>query len=250
MYKQYRRKTFWIVMTVMTMAAGLTAFAIYFTGQHLAKQSPADQGRALLSDNVPVILSFLQGSQFYQLGIPGIFCFFLISGLIIWACISVLTAGIDTKDVPSKGQPETAGTKKKDFIDQKIEQERRQRLFLHTLSILQREGRLLDFFDEDLNNYDDSQIGAAVRSIQADCKKAVKKYIDLQPVVKGDEGEPITVEEGFDMEAINLVGNVSGHPPFKGIIRHPGWRAGKRDVPKLADVQDPGIMTPAEIEIQ
>jgi len=122
-------------------------------------------------------------------------------------------------------------------------------LFLHSLSVLQREGRLLDFFDEDLGRYEDAQIGAAVRSIQEDCKRAVKKYIDPRPVVDSDEGQPITIPAGFDMDAITLVGHVTGDPPFEGIVKHPGWKAGKKEIPKLSDIQDPTIITPAEIQI-
>ncbi|MCK5696183.1 MAG: DUF2760 domain-containing protein, partial [Desulfobacula sp.] len=139
---------------------------------------------------------------------------------------------------------------KKDFVDQKIEQDRKRRLFLHSLSVLQRDGRLLDFFDEDLSLYEDDQIGAAVRSVQEDCKKTIKQYIDLKPVMEKEEGEMVTIEPGFDIDSIKLVGNVSGEPPFEGILKHRGWKAGKKEIPKLSDIQDVAIITPAEVEIQ
>ncbi len=69
-------------------------------------------------------------------------------------------------------------------------------------------------------------------------------------MVAEDEGDPITVEPGFDMNAITLVGNVTGDPPFEGIVKHPGWKAGKKEIPKLADVADSTVITPAEIEIK
>src|SRR6185436_1648377 len=43
---------------------------------------------------------------------------------------------------------------------------------LRLLSILQREARLLDFIGEDIDQYDDSQVGAAARSIHSGCRKA------------------------------------------------------------------------------
>ena len=138
----------------------------------------------------------------------------------------------------------------KDFVDQRIEQDRKTRLLLHGLSVLQREGRLLDFFDEDLSLYDDEQIGAAVRSIHEDCKKTIKKYINPQPVIEKEEGERVTIEPGFDIDSIKLVGNVSGDPPFEGILKHRGWKAGKKEIPKLSDIQDAAMITPAEVEIQ
>ena len=39
------------------------------------------------------------------------------------------------------------------------------------LAALQREGRLVDFLQEDLSSYEDSQIGAAVRNIHTGCKR-------------------------------------------------------------------------------
>ena len=38
------------------------------------------------------------------------------------------------------------------------------------------------------------------------------------------EGALVTVEPGFDAAAIRVVGNVTGNPPFKGALRHHGWR--------------------------
>lgn len=249
MYGQYRRKTFWMTIAGMVVVGGLLAGSLYYAGQWLAESYPSDSGQAFLAGNLSAVLSLLQEARFFQWVLPCIMCFFLLSGIVFWAMVTFFTAGFGKKETEDPTSRDASRPGKKDFIDQKIERERKHRLFLHSLSILQREGRLLDFFDEDLTVYEDSQIGAAVRSIQEDCKKAVKKYIDPKPVVQGGEGDEITIEEGFDIDAINLVGNVSGHPPFKGVIRHPGWRAGKKDVPKLSDIQDSGIMTPAEIEI-
>jgi hypothetical protein len=103
---------------------------------------------------------------------------------------------------------------------EKMEQD--QRLFLYLLSLLQREGRLLDFFSENLDLYEDDQIGAAVRSIHQNCKKVIDKNLSPRPVVDSNEGEEITVEPNFDPNAIKLTGNVTGDPPFKGVLRHKG----------------------------
>jgi hypothetical protein len=123
------------------------------------------------------------------------------------------------------------------------------RVFLHLLSVLQREGRLLDFFSEKLEGYDDAQIGAAVRGIHESCQKALKKYLRLKTVLTSEEGAEVTVEPGFDPSAIKLVGNVTGEPPFRGILRHQGWRAEKVELPVLSGGQTPSIISPAEVEI-
>lgn len=250
MFKQFQKRSFLIIFCIMaTLGATLCAGAYYWQ-QWLFSSFPNDQGQTFLTEKIPYFVGLLGQDRFYQVVLPGVLIIFLVTGVIIWGLHSALVSGLFKTQEQVPESPKKGESSKKDFLDQKIEQERKRRLFLHTLSVLQREGRLLDFFDEDLSAYEDDQIGAAVRSIQEDCKKAVKKYIDPKPVVKGEEGDEITIEEGFDIAAINLVGNVSGHPPFNGKIKHPGWRAGKKDVPKLSDIQDPGIMTPAEIEVQ
>jgi len=107
------------------------------------------------------------------------------------------------------------------------------RLFLHLLSALQKDGRLVDFFSEDLSLYEDSQIGVAVRNIHESCKKVLDKYLEPVAVIDKAEGDEITIPENFDPGAIKLTGNVTGEPPFRGILRHKGWQAKKIDMPTL-----------------
>ena len=121
---------------------------------------------------------------------------------------------------------------------------------LQMLAILQREGRLIDFLQEDLSLYEDEQIGAAVRSVHAGCKQGLEAHVKLEPVFTEDEGSSITVPAGFDAHAIRLTGNVAGNPPFKGVVRHRGWRAAKVDLPQLtgnAGVQ--AVVAAAEVEV-
>ncbi len=134
--------------------------------------------------------------------------------------------------------------------DKKRETQRDQRRSLHLLSLLQREGRLVDFLQEDLHAYDDAQIGVAVRGIQEACRESLKKYVAPAPVIDKEEGELITVDDGFDANAIRLTGNVSGRPPFKGILQHRGWRSAGLALPTLSGSPDPAIIAPAEVEIE
>lgn len=248
--KQYQRRSFLIISFYMlAVAAGVSA--CFFYGLDRAGGIMAtDAGKDLIVARLVPAMALLH-DKFLVWILPAAAVVLLVLGWVLWLLLRVGMAQVFT-DTPvsqaSKPQPGTGA--KKDFLDQKIEQARSQRLFLHTLAVLQREGRLLDFFSEDLKNYSDEQIGAAVRSIQQDCKQAVKKYIDPRPVVDADEGQPITIEPGFDMNAITLVGDVAGDPPFEGIVRHPGWKAGRKEIPNLADVRDSAVITPAEIEVR
>ncbi len=128
--------------------------------------------------------------------------------------------------------------------------ETRQRLYLHLVTVLQKEGRLLDFFSEDLSQYNDGQIGAAVRDIHQNCKKALERHVAPQAVLAQNEGDPITVEENFDPNTIKLVGNVTGRPPFKGVVQHRGWRAGKLELPAFSGHQTPDVIAPAEVAVE
>ncbi|HEX8150752.1 MAG TPA: DUF2760 domain-containing protein [Pyrinomonadaceae bacterium] len=119
------------------------------------------------------------------------------------------------------------------------------------LALLQRDGRLVDFLTEDIAPYQDAQIGAAVRELHASCRKALEQYVTLEPVIDGEEDRPVTVEEGFDPAAIKLVGNVTGRPPLRGLLRHRGWRVARVNLPSLPP-QGTGreVVAPAEVEIQ
>jgi hypothetical protein len=120
---------------------------------------------------------------------------------------------------------------------------------LRLLATLQEEGRLIDFLQEDIGAYGDEQIGAAVRGIHASCAKTLRNCVTLEPVLPGNEGDSTTVPLGFDPTGIRLVGNVSGTPPFRGVLRHPGWRARAVSLP-VRKGQDVEVIAPAEVEIE
>jgi hypothetical protein len=117
------------------------------------------------------------------------------------------------------------------------------------LAVLQREGRLIDFLREKIEPYSDEQVGAAVRSIHESCRKALDEHLSLEPVRSEEEGEKVEIENGFDPSAIRLTGKVSGKPPFRGTLRHRGWRTSRIELPADPLGQDPTIVFPAEIEV-
>jgi hypothetical protein len=115
------------------------------------------------------------------------------------------------------------------------------------LSVLQRDARLVDFLMEDISAYSDEQVGAAVRDVQLQSRQSLERYLKLQPVIDGVEGD-FTKTDGLAAASVKLVGNV---PPSGkaagGVLRHKGWKADKVDMPTLP----PGnILAPAEIEVE
>ena len=117
------------------------------------------------------------------------------------------------------------------------------------LALLQRDGRLVDFLEEDVSSYPDGQLGAAVRSIHTSCRQVLDRYIKLEPILSSEEDQPVTVPVGFDPAAIKLVGNVIGEPPIRGLLRHRGWRVTEVTLPSLPQGSGRAIVTPAEVEV-
>ena len=120
---------------------------------------------------------------------------------------------------------------------------------VQTLGLLQREGRLIDFLQEDIEPYDDAQIGAAVREVHRGCRAALKEVFGLSPVLKAAEGSQVEIEEDFDPGQIKLIGNIHGNPPFKGTLRHCGWKFTEVHLPEWTAKEKTDVLAPAEVEI-
>jgi len=120
---------------------------------------------------------------------------------------------------------------------------------LHLLAILQREGRFVDFLQEDVAGVPDDQVGAGARVVQTGCRKALEGYLRFTPVRAEDEGAEVTLAAGFDAAEVRLTGNVVGQPPFRGRLAHHGWRAADVRWPTAPEGIDPSILAPAEVEL-
>ncbi len=173
--------------------------------------------------------------------------------ILSWYLVSLFGSRLLQKDQSMSAKvttPKVSKKDKKDSLSDNLSANYLQNASLQTLVVLQRKGRLIDFLQENLSDYDDAQIGAAVRSVHAGCKETLSKYVDLKPVFKEDEGNEVTINQGFDAKAIQLSGNVKGNPPFKGILKHRGWRAVKVQIPQLTSQEEGNnILAPAEVEI-
>jgi hypothetical protein len=151
-----------------------------------------------------------------------------------------------TEKPPTALPPPEAEIVAKPAVDGKAEVRRGA---VQLLALLQREGRLLDFLQEDIDGYADDQIGAAVRDIHRGCKKVLAEHAPLEPVLPGAENASVRVDPGFDPSRIRLTGNVVGEPPFTGTLRHHGWRTAKVVLPELTASTDPSVVAPAEVEL-
>ncbi len=120
---------------------------------------------------------------------------------------------------------------------------------LHLLQLFQREGRLLDFLEEDLAGFSDANIGAAARTVHSGCRKVLRQVVTLESVRPESEGAAVELPAGFDAAAVRLTGNVVGNPPFKGVLRHHGWRAAEVKLGPPPTAQPATLLAPAEVEL-
>ena len=118
------------------------------------------------------------------------------------------------------------------------------------LALLQHEGRLVDFLNEDLDSLGDDKVGAAVREIHARCGRVLRKYMAITPVFQEKEGEVVSLGGNYDALAVRLTGKVTDKVPLFGTLRHRGWKAMKVELPPRPAGANPAIIMPAEVEIE
>lgn len=120
---------------------------------------------------------------------------------------------------------------------------------LQLLGLFQREGRLVDFLEQEIVSFSDGEIGAVARVVHEGCRKALREHTALAPIRPEEEGVSVTLQAGFNPAEVKLSGNVQGTAPYKGVLRHRGWRAGGLTLPVPVKGHDPRVIAPAEVEL-
>jgi len=120
---------------------------------------------------------------------------------------------------------------------------------LALLALLQREGRFVDFVRDSVDGASDGDIGAAAREVHRGCRKVLDQHLSFEPVMPGNEEEKVSVPKGFDPAEVRLIGEAKGEPPFRGTLRHHGWRVVDAKLPTLAEGIDRTVIAPAEVEL-
>ncbi len=256
--------TFFVMMLLCLVANAAFYYSVRFMSTVLPAQSLKDAAvhSEALEKGLNTALPLWDAvSRFYYPVVTG---GFFLAALLLWLILRSSVKRAHSKfsaqpagRAPAQGREKQKPKKQKPVEDVLAEPvmskkeiaETHKRYYLHLLSVLQREGRLIDFFAEDLSLYEDAQIGAAVRSIQDNCKNSLNKQLNPKPVMDATEGDTISVPADFDANTLKLTGNVTGEPPFKGILRHKGWRAARLELPTLSMVKDPSVLAPAEVEV-
>ncbi|AWB67557.1 hypothetical protein C2869_14405 [Saccharobesus litoralis] len=125
---------------------------------------------------------------------------------------------------------------------------------VQVLNLFQSNGRLIDFLKEDISQYEDADIGAAVRDIHAGCQQVLDKNFELTSVFnKNQEGQAISVNSEFDPSKIELVGNLSANTVagsgVQGTLVHAGWIVEAIKLPTIAKGQNDRVVAPAQVEV-
>jgi hypothetical protein len=120
---------------------------------------------------------------------------------------------------------------------------------LQLLALLQREGRLVDFLEEDVATFSDADIGAAARVVHSGCRKALREHVRLAPVRSEEEGAKVSLPADAVNHEVKLTGNVQGSGPFAGTLRHRGWRVLEVKLPTAVGGHDAHIVAQAEVEL-
>jgi hypothetical protein len=117
------------------------------------------------------------------------------------------------------------------------------------LSLLQAEGRFVDFVQQDIAAFPDGEVGAVARVVHSGCRKVLSSHLRIAAIRGESEGQRVALEPGFDPSRIKLTGNVAGTGRLSGVLRHRGWQATEVHLPTVVDRAGTQILAPAEVEL-
>ena len=117
------------------------------------------------------------------------------------------------------------------------------------LSLLQTEGRFVDFVQQDIAAFSDTDVGAVARVVHGGCRKAISAHLRIEAIRGEPEGQSVALEPGFDPNRVKLTGKVAGGGRLRGVLRHRGWQASDVRLPRLVDPAAALVLCPAEVEL-
>ena len=113
------------------------------------------------------------------------------------------------------------------------------------LAALQREARLIDFLMEPIDQFDDAQVGAAVRDVHRGCRSVLDRMLPLGPAVDDAEGTTVAI----DPAPVGRMQRIGGSGD-RGTLVHPGWAVREVNVPDwTGDAAAADVVMPAEVEV-
>jgi hypothetical protein len=117
------------------------------------------------------------------------------------------------------------------------------------LSLLQAEGRFVDFVQQDIAAFGDAEVGAVARLVHAGCRKVLGMHLRIEAIRAEPEGQRVGLDPGYDASRVKLTGNVGGSGRLVGVLRHRGWHATEVTLPTQVDRAGARVLCPAEVEL-
>jgi len=260
-----RRSGTTLAVVLLFVLAVAAAFALWRLGtpgapeMWAAMRSAAENGRASAALASAAATGLLPWLLIPMLGPIAVACVLLLTGrsaaTVEDTATDKVVAEAKPAAKPSEAKPapkrsdEKAAPKRGDVARPSESSEPAGSGGLKLLATLQEEARLLDFVREDIAGYSDEQVGAAVRGIHAALRKAIDDRLEIEPILAGDEGDPVEVPAAMPPGYLRLSGRAVASPPFRGVLRHGGWRATAVRLPTATPGSDPSVLAPAEVEV-
>ncbi|TWT65389.1 DUF2760 domain-containing protein [Allorhodopirellula solitaria] len=116
------------------------------------------------------------------------------------------------------------------------------------LATLQRDARLIDLIYEDLDQYQDAQVGAAARPCLKQCRQSLDRILKIDKLVASNESEAITVPADASVARYRWIGESPASDGGTAKLVHPGWQATEMQLPQWSgQAADAEIIAPAQV---
>jgi hypothetical protein len=120
---------------------------------------------------------------------------------------------------------------------------------LQLLYLLQNDARFIDFVREDMSVHSDEDVGMVARVIHEGCNKVLNEHFTFAAICKENEGDKVTLLDGYDAAKVRVTGQIVGKPPFTGTVIHKGWQITEVRLPNTVQGYNPNVIAPAEVEL-
>lgn len=115
------------------------------------------------------------------------------------------------------------------------------------LAALQRDARLLDLVFENLDAYQDAQIGAAARPCLKQCRESLERLVPMQRVIEGEENTVVDIPADAAATRVRWVDDAAGGT--RGRLVHAGWCAKSVELPVWSGPKaDANVVAPAQVQ--
>lgn len=148
-------------------------------------------------------------------------------------------------DSRSLAPPQSAESDKKQSISQ---QPPAQNPAITLLATLQRDARLIDLIHEDLDQYQDAQVGAAARPCLKQCRQSLARILKIEKLIDAQENDSIAVPEDAPATRFRWIGESGTRNRDTAKLVHPGWQAASVQLPQWNGAsEDALIIAPAQV---